>query len=358
MDLFFSVFRSLAIKFLIIIQILLCSCGYTQDVEWIEAQIAEELSTVPRIARSDLRHYFRSLCSSNVQALYCKINNNTIKWQLTPVSDGWRNPWIFNYFQYLSNRFSLPNVELILITEDGVEKAMLLPVFAFSKEEPASNVLLFPDFEMLAELLDPQREWISLTHNYSKQFPWENKIAKAFFRGASTGRFNLTAPDFNNDRVRVVLFGKHHPDMVDATFNVVFQPPLQSLLDSLQIARGFVPIDKHFQYKYLLDIDGNASTYSRGRWILLSNSTLVKIMSSHRQWYYKAMRPWVHFVPIKNDLSDFESTLHFLMANDGLARQIADNGTALGKVIFSREVVDSYIIKLLFAYAELLQRSL
>jgi protein glucosyltransferase len=115
---------------------------------------------------------------------------------------------------------------------------------------------------------------------------------------------------------------------------------------------SFVSVEDHFRYKYLIDADGYAGAHTRFRWGLLSNSTLLKVMSPLRAWYYKAATPWVHYVPIKGDASDLPDIVTFLKEHDALAYQIALDGQKLGQQIFSLETVDLYMVTLLNEYAK------
>jgi hypothetical protein len=155
-----------------------------------------------------------------------------------------------------------------------------------------------------------------------------------------------------------IAFSYEYPDLVDATFSQLVQYPkpvlkkMSTWLASLGKELDERPIDDHYAYKYLLDVDGNSCTYLRCRWILSSNSTLVKVMTDNTQWYYKALEPWRHYVPVAQDLSDLEKALLFLKDNDETALQIAENGQELSKAIFSQEEVDRYVVSLLTAYAK------
>jgi len=46
------------------------------------------------------------------------------------------------------------------------------------------------------------------------------------------------------------------------------------------------------------------------------------------------MIPWVHYVPVKQDLSDLLSNIKWLRDNDDKAYEIAQNGKALYKILF------------------------
>jgi hypothetical protein len=340
--------------FLIFFNTLLFSTDHNNH--WIKEQITQDLKHLNHpINTKKLKELFYDLSEKGHQALYCKIRNNKITWERTKGSDEWRVPHIFNYFKILRTIFFLPDMDFILSTEDGFHRSSHLPIFAFAKKKTANNVLLIPDFEMLWELVDHNKNFERRCNKNSNLHPWKNKDSLAFFRGCSTGGCNPALPDFGNARFKTVLFSHNHPNLVDSKFNIVFQKPITDLLNSLNIPIKGAEIAEHFKYKYLLDIDGNSCTYSRCRWILLSNSALLKVISDKEQWYYKTLKPWINYVPINQDLSDLSTNIQYLKSNDDKAHKIAVNGRNLGKNIFSKQVVDQYVFELLKAYSKFVE---
>jgi hypothetical protein len=96
-------------------------------------------------------------------------------------------------------------------------------------------------------------------------------------------------------------------------------------------------------YKAQIDIDGNANAWSGLYWKLRSNSVVLKVASpkQHVQWYYDRLIPWEHFVPIKNDLSDLEEIVSFVLdpANERKVREIANKATELAESLAYRTEV-------------------
>jgi len=59
-------------------------------------------------------------------------------------------------------------------------------------------------------------------------------------------------------------------------------------------------------YRYILDVDGNASTWDATAWKMNSGSVIFKVESGWRQWFYDDYLPWVHYVPIADDFRDLD----------------------------------------------------
>jgi EGF-domain serine glucosyl/xylosyltransferase len=41
------------------------------------------------------------------------------------------------------------------------------------------------------------------------------------------------------------------------------------------------------------------------------------------EFFYDALKPWVHYVPVSKDLSEAKELIEFALANDDVAKQIA-----------------------------------
>jgi hypothetical protein len=64
-------------------------------------------------------------------------------------------------------------------------------------------------------------------------------------------------------------------------------------------------------YKYILDVDGNACTWDATTWKLNSGSVIMKAKSPWKQWFYDDYLPWVHYIPIADDFSDLQEKYHW-----------------------------------------------
>jgi len=50
-----------------------------------------------------------------------------------------------------------------------------------------------------------------------------------------------------------------------------------------------------------------------------------------REWYNQRLKPWVHYVPVKADLSDFDQKVCFVRTNDDADRAIGHEGRHLAR---------------------------
>ncbi|KAF5373410.1 hypothetical protein D9615_009479 [Tricholomella constricta] len=162
--------------------------------------------------------------------------------------------------------------------------------------------------------------------------PWEQKIDKIFWRGATTGggshppgfspqyqrhRFLRMASD-KSDTNRTVTFA--HPqsskyyvsapvpvahlnkETMDTAFVKAVSPEsypggLKALMESHRFGDS-VPLGKHWSYKYLIDLDG--MSYS-GRFMAFLASDSVPIKATvYEEYFSDWIQPWVHFIPLSS----------------------------------------------------------
>lgn len=76
----------------------------------------------------------------------------------------------------------------------------------------------------------------------------------------------------------------------------------------------------------------------------------VQLMNSHR--WHERIQPWVHYIPIQNDLSDLWDALTFFRgepggagAHDDLARKIAEEGRRWSKRFWREEDMATYMFR-------------
>eukprot|EP01051_Picozoa_sp_SAG22_P009219 SAG22_NODE_752_length_7449_cov_8.296463_8_plen_173_part_00 len=124
--------------------------------------------------------------------------------------------------------------------------------------------------------------------------------------------------------------------------------------------RGPVPdveLEDHCRYKVLLNARGVAASF-RLKHLFLCNSLVFNVESPGHAWlefFYPALVPWVHYVPVREDMSDAKQKLEWALdpANDKLARQIAQAGFELIRDHLTNTDVKEYWRLLMSEYAGL-----
>ncbi|KAK1234227.1 hypothetical protein PQX77_002578 [Marasmius sp. AFHP31] len=248
------------------------------------------------------------------------------------------------------------------------------------------------------------------------EVPWEDKVDKIFWRGATTGggsnppgfapqyqrhRFlRMSSLDESNNENRTVVFadppsstnfvsatvniGQLNGELIDAAF--VKATNIESYPGGLKAMRrdhkfgDSVPLGKHWSYKYLLDLDG--MSYS-GRFMAFLASDSVPIKNTvYEEFFSDWIQPWVHFIPLSTSYKEIfniytyfsgptepalkavNSTQLQLTAEERKAeystsdaanrlRRIARAGKQWKKTIGRKEDMEAYVYRLALEYARL-----
>lgn len=240
----------------------------------------------------------------------------------------------------VSFRYKLLKGDYLFSLHDGVHYKHPWPVLGFASTDELinnSDVILVPDPDVLLGYSNLFREVDAATYNT----PWSNKIPKVFWRGSATGAGKETNDLNDVPRLRFMNYA-NNLDFVDVGITLYTEqlnPSFKKLLSSTYSLSPTVTVAKAIKYKYLIDIDGNSCSYSRMAWILYSNSLLMKHASIYKQWYYKSMQPYVHYLPISENFSNLQEQYIWAETNQDAAQTIADNGRIFAKKIFNENNV-------------------
>ncbi len=232
-----------------------------------------------------------------------------------------------------------------------ISEPSAIPILAFAKKRGVSGPVLVPDSDALAGHLELKR----LVREGAKKYPWRKKMARAFWRGSAKGDDLAALQWKGSPRARVTLLSSEYPELIDAKFYDLggASEPAQKEILSQALKGPFVTVSEHFKYKYLVDIDGFSCTNKRCFGELYSNSVPLKQESDSIQWYHSHLKPYIHYIPLKRDLSDLTEKINWAVNHDGQAKQIAKNGTLFVEENLAYEDLLLYIYLLLDNYARL-----
>jgi len=201
----------------------------------------------------------------------------------------------------------------------------------------------------------------------SPDTPWDEKNDKAFWRGRDSRR----------ERLNLVKLARQFPDLINASLTNFFffrdeeatygpkedhisffkffdVSPLYSHANNLRCCKLII-LDINLQYKYQLNIDGTVAAY-RFPYLLAGGSVVLKQVeiyyinlfvhfmrhqicftnnihsillvqdSPYYEHFYSDLKPDVHYIPIKADLSDLIEKIQWAKTHDAEVKQIGLNG--------------------------------
>lgn len=271
---------------------------------------------------------------------------------------------LYKYLQQLINKYAINDVDFIVYTGDTLytipgweEKMKNLPLFMMSKNLTSpheQSKFLLPDEYMIGN-------WHSLFTNIAEANPehsWNHKIDKLFWRGSGSGGTYSISNFDKLDRLKLTIFSKLYPDLIDARLvNTQYFHTEQDghdLKKAMEILFGnddqpVKPTD-HLKYKYLVSVDGNTCAWARVPWIMSSNSVLVKQETTFIEWFYPAIKPYVHYVPVNTRLTDLFSQLEWMKNHDAEVKQIAMNANNFIKNDLMPEDIEAHMVIILNEY--------
>jgi hypothetical protein len=168
--------------------------------------------------------------------------------------------------------------------------------------------------------------------------PWENKKSMAVFRGALTGkgRDGFTALSSTNKsevekcrhmhRCRLV-YTTANSSIVDARLVPLAKQVVTDTIGGVLIYGDRLNFEQMLKFKAIIMLEGN-DVSSGFKWAMYSNSVVMTQVPTKSSWAMEdVLEPWVHYIPLNQDLADVEEKMQWVIDNDEKARMIAKRGS-------------------------------
>jgi len=223
------------------------------------------------------------------------------------------------------------------------------PILCHAKLKDEKNLILIPDHNSYA------KSWKTLTEKIiseNQKVSWEQKKEKAFWRGGSNDQQYTLDNYQKKPRFIISKLSRSYFDIIDAGITPSWGFQLEHILKKEDVLKDFATTLEHLEYKYLPIIDGHMCAYPGYQWRLLSNSICFKQESNQIQWFYGALHPYEHYIPIKNDISDLIDKINWAKKNDSICLKITKNATSFAKNNLMLENVYVYLYKVLEKYSK------
>ena len=160
--------------------------------------------------------------------------------------------------------------------------------------------------------------------------PWYLKKNMAVFRGAYTGFINKTVENeercMQNPRCNFVL-NVAHSQLIDAKLTRIVGFEKETSINGINPFGEDYSMRELQEYKIIISLEGN-DVSSGLKWNLLSKSVILMPPPRFTSWAMEEeLIPWVHYVPIKEDGTDAESKVRWILEHDEEALRISERGT-------------------------------
>ncbi|HAB99004.1 MAG TPA: hypothetical protein DCE71_04205 [Parachlamydiales bacterium] len=332
-----------------------------------EQQIVNDLTRAPFDANEVESSWLR--VKDQGPFLRCKIIQRKLFIQASLETKNNARYWIIrNALEQLIRTKQLASLDCIITLLDsfnGIQNS--IPIFTFSASEDAINVALIPDCEALNPI--DRRYLVESMQKGSKKYPWDHKKSLIFWRGTPTGldeSMHIAARSWLNPRHKLVQMSLDDPSWIAAEFAYTYRGSdyTKNKQGKLPVSspaywEGILPVSQpvhpqdHLLYRYLIDIDGYSCCFSRTFWIMLSNSLLFKQESKNRQWFYHGLKPYVHFIPLHEDLSNLRQQYLWCLEHENECVEMSQKATQFALDYLGYQKNLGYLLKALQVYGSL-----
>lgn len=155
-----------------------------------------------------------------------------------------------------------------------------------------------------------------------------------------------------NSPTRKLFFLKFEKD---SDFYLSFFKPDEFTEDKYQtkpLPFNYLPLEEHTKYKYLLDLEGNGGKSTRLKFLMFSNRPIFMQERAMKEYWMWDLVPFVHYIPIKKDLSDLKEKILWANSHDEECKRIADNALNFAKNNLKRKNAIDRISKILLNMRE------
>jgi len=190
---------------------------------------------------------------------------------------------------------------------------------------------------------------------------WEDKLNVAVFRGSSTGSGTTIE---TNPRLKVAYLSSLK--LIDDTDGNLFidagitswnvRPRKNASFDYLQtievdtlpftLVPKLTPSEQQ-KYKYIIHIQGHVCAY-RLSLEMAMGSLILKVDSTYKIWFDTLIKPYVHYIPVKSDLSDLIDKIKWCKNNDSKCKEIAQNAIDFYNKYLTKDGILDYLQKILY----------
>ena len=242
----------------------------------------------------------------------------------------------------------------------------LYPIFSPSKPSTHQDILFPSPWYWMSET----------TYDPSVSVDWANKEEQMYWRGATSGGFSQDGrwqrhhrqhivQLLNSNKTAMVMEQSHKGDsawttkevlrdeyshLFDVRFSAVQQcddNDCEAQREAFDIAPRAQQSDA-WQYKHLLDMDGNALS---GRfYAFLQSKSLVYKMAIFREWHMDWLKPWVHYVPLSLNGTEWVEAMRWFSSEEQgreQAKKIANDSSVWAEQTLNNEALEVFFFRLL-----------
>jgi hypothetical protein len=182
--------------------------------------------------------------------------------------------------------------------------------------------------------LNTARHYNKLKELPSNDISWDEKVKVAVFRGILTGKLRRGHHGQANDDYTVcqsldrcrLVYNFFNSTLLSARLTNTFGRVNQTIQGVEVQTNRRLSLAEMLKFKGIVILEGN-DVASGLKWALASRSVVLMPRPMYTSWAMEELlEPWVHYIPLAEDLADVEEKIQWMIDNDEQAHQIADRG--------------------------------
>ena len=253
----------------------------------------------------------------------------------------------------------LPSLDFLLSANDAIFSYNNIGqsiIFTANKkiEDNRKNIFLIPAFAFnsLRNYKKRYEECVTTREKLeSKGFSFSKKKTQVFWRGSHMQPKGFDGlHKTSHARARTVILSTLYPHHLDCKFVNLPKNDASDTYNTMLHAIGgvgsYASLSDQMQYAYHLCLDGWAGSWELGGRLtedmLLGN--LCFNASEYEMYYECALEPFVHYIPVKSDLSNLLQQVEWAKSNPDKAGQIAENGWIFAQQYLNPSSVVDYLV--------------
>jgi|TARA_Y100000992_G_scaffold229555_1_gene160886 hypothetical protein len=248
-----------------------------------------------------------------------------------------RNHSILQLIQLTDEKFNLPDFNTIYVHTGDHEHSDFIGCFYFCYGKHIKEC--FPDFNFL--------HWKNVgVFDYESTIQEiRTKVDLNKYQEMKVGWVGALNGSWHKRRVLYKL-GQENPDILDIIniggwekkggYNHLI-PGSCKFHSYLELAQ---------KYTILLDIEGGGYS-GRLKYLLHTGRPVIVVDRVPKEFFYPFMKPWEHYIPVENDLSDLIEKTKWIIDNYQEAAEIGLNGKEFANIYLTRDYALQHIKNLI-----------
>lgn len=306
-----------------------------------------------------------------VQVIEGRIFVDRTRWKNDLAWDTLRAQFILEELRLLLKQSAMPDFEFVLNVHDcPLRKSSDTTMFSITACKNRNAVPLPQWFQWRDKSFSNWDDNMAKSFMIAEEIPWSEKSDKAVFYGAlrksslfetENGQLEWIDTTVQNwhtfGRGKLWKLQQDHPDLFDV--GIMRASSVEDLPDILNAMnwerKSYLTMEEQFRgYKYVIYVEGTCGWADRLKNLLSAGMVVFLQSTPCHEFFQPLLKPWVHYIPIQNDLSDLVEKVKWARSNPEPSREIGLNAADFAKTHLSVASWRYYLQQTMKAYADLM----